>query len=104
MLQCVTQCAPFSEQRRVFVAAAKTAAKPFLRSCVHSCALCTAVAGLNDTVFDVDNDKERAAWLGLEPNGFSFEGTDNDGLDYGLNRSAMLAIPSLLIGSQAPHM
>ena len=30
--------------------------------------------GLNDTVFDVDNDKERAKANGLEPNGFNFEG------------------------------
>ena len=43
-------------------------------------------AGLNDTVLDVDNDKERAASRGLEPNGFSFEGTDTAGVDYALNR------------------
>ncbi|URD82982.1 Starch synthase [Musa troglodytarum] len=42
--------------------------------------------GLYDTVFDVDNDKERARAQGLEPNGFSFEGADPSGVDYALNR------------------
>ena len=42
--------------------------------------------GLYDTVFDVDNDKERAWARGLEPNGFSFDGADNNGVDYALNR------------------
>ncbi|KAG6515227.1 hypothetical protein ZIOFF_025612 [Zingiber officinale] len=42
--------------------------------------------GLYDTVFDVDNDKERAQAQGLEPNGFSFEGTDAGGMDSALNR------------------
>ncbi|KAK8966143.1 Two-component response regulator-like APRR3 [Platanthera guangdongensis] len=42
--------------------------------------------GLYDTVFDVDGDKERAQSLGLEPNGFSFEGTNSSGVDYALNR------------------
>ena len=42
--------------------------------------------GLYDTVFDVDNDKERARARGLEPNGFSFDGADNNGVDYALNR------------------
>ncbi|EFN55259.1 hypothetical protein CHLNCDRAFT_134595 [Chlorella variabilis] len=54
--------------------------------------------GLRDTVFDVDNDKPRAAWE-MEgstdwqadrvdaTNGFSFEGTDPDALDYALNRA-----------------
>uniref|UniRef100_A0A0D3GX46 starch synthase n=1 Tax=Oryza barthii TaxID=65489 RepID=A0A0D3GX46_9ORYZ len=32
--------------------------------------------GLYDTVFDVDHDKDRARVLGLEPNGFSFDGAD----------------------------
>eukprot|EP00475_Leptophrys_vorax_P024038 TRINITY_DN33096_c0_g2_i1.p1 TRINITY_DN33096_c0_g2~~TRINITY_DN33096_c0_g2_i1.p1 ORF type:complete len:194 (-),score=7.06 TRINITY_DN33096_c0_g2_i1:466-978(-) len=43
--------------------------------------------GLNDTVFDVDNDQDRARAAGLEPNGFSFEGADTAGLDYALNRA-----------------
>ncbi|GBG67829.1 hypothetical protein CBR_g950 [Chara braunii] len=43
--------------------------------------------GLVDTVFDVDHDKDRAQHEGLEPNGFSFEGTDAGGLDYALNRA-----------------
>ncbi|XP_074580048.1 starch synthase 3, chloroplastic/amyloplastic-like [Curcuma longa] len=43
--------------------------------------------GLYDTVFDVDNDKERAQAQGLEPNGFSFEGTDAGAVEYALNRS-----------------
>nr|AEL97582.1 starch synthase IIIa [Hordeum vulgare subsp. vulgare]AEL97586.1 starch synthase IIIa [Hordeum vulgare subsp. vulgare] len=43
--------------------------------------------GLHDTVFDVDNDKERARSLGLEPNGFSFDGADSNGVDYALNRA-----------------
>ncbi|XP_042388573.1 starch synthase 3, chloroplastic/amyloplastic-like isoform X1 [Zingiber officinale] len=43
--------------------------------------------GLYDTVFDVDNDKERAQAQGLEPNGFSFDGTDAGAVDYALNRA-----------------
>ncbi|CAL4997198.1 unnamed protein product [Urochloa decumbens] len=43
--------------------------------------------GLYDTVFDVDNDKDRARARGLEPNGFSFDGADNNGVDYALNRA-----------------
>ncbi|GAB2298877.1 Soluble starch synthase 3, chloroplastic/amyloplastic [Dionaea muscipula] len=43
--------------------------------------------GLYDTVFDVDHDKERAQALGLETNGFSFEGADAGGVDYALNRA-----------------
>ncbi|CAD6265973.1 unnamed protein product [Miscanthus lutarioriparius] len=43
--------------------------------------------GLFDTVFDVDNDKERARARGLEPNGFSFDGADSNGVDYALNRA-----------------
>lgn len=42
--------------------------------------------GLNDTVFDVDDDKDRAAAAGMGTNGYSFEGTDPGALDYGLNR------------------
>ncbi|XVF87732.1 hypothetical protein PTKIN_Ptkin18bG0144400 [Pterospermum kingtungense] len=43
--------------------------------------------GLYDTVFDVDNDKERAEAQGLEPNGFNFDGADIGGVDYALNRA-----------------
>ncbi|XP_062226816.1 starch synthase 3, chloroplastic/amyloplastic-like [Phragmites australis] len=43
--------------------------------------------GLYDTVFDVDNDKDRAKAQGLEPNGFSFEGADRNGVDYALDRA-----------------
>ncbi|GBF95473.1 glycosyltransferase [Raphidocelis subcapitata] len=54
--------------------------------------------GLRDTVFDVDNDKARAAWEvagSTDPeadgptavNGFAFEGADAGGLDYALNRA-----------------
>lgn len=43
--------------------------------------------GLNDTVFDVTDDIERAQSRGMEPNGFSFVGADAAGLDYALNRS-----------------
>ena len=43
--------------------------------------------GLNDTVFDMDHDKDRAAWAGYEVNGFSFEGTDEGGCDYALDRA-----------------
>lgn len=43
--------------------------------------------GLYDTVFDVDNDKERAEAQSLEPNGFSFDGADAAGIDYALNRA-----------------
>lgn len=45
--------------------------------------------GLNDTVFDVDDDKERAAAAGMGTNGYSFEGTDPGALDYGLNRYSL---------------
>lgn len=43
--------------------------------------------GLNDTVFDVDTDTERALSRGIETNGFSFEGADEMGMDYALNRA-----------------
>lgn len=46
-------------------------------------------AGLYDTVFDVDHDKDRAQSQGLEPNGFSFDGADAGGVDYALNRLVM---------------
>ena len=32
--------------------------------------------GLNDTVFDVDDDEERASSQGMVTNGYNFEGTD----------------------------
>jgi len=54
--------------------------------------------GLRDTVFDVDTDKERAAWEvygstdymadGVDgTNGFAFEGTDTGAEDWALNRA-----------------
>ncbi|KAA8520072.1 hypothetical protein F0562_014328 [Nyssa sinensis] len=43
--------------------------------------------GLYDTVFDVDNDKERAEAQGLETNGFNFDGADATSVDYALNRA-----------------
>jgi len=43
--------------------------------------------GLNDTVFDIDHDQDRAAWAGYEPNGFTFEGTDEEACDYAVNRA-----------------
>ncbi|PNW82516.1 hypothetical protein CHLRE_06g282000v5 [Chlamydomonas reinhardtii] len=54
--------------------------------------------GLRDTVFDVDFDKERAAWElygssdwqrdGIDAtNGFAFTGTDGGALDYAMNRA-----------------
>ena len=43
--------------------------------------------GLADTVFDVDDDEERAKINGLETNGYSFDGADPEGLDYALNRA-----------------
>lgn len=54
--------------------------------------------GLNDTVFDVDDDGERAHSCGMEPNGFSFVGADAAGLDYALNRyrlARLILRPSL---------
>jgi starch synthase len=56
-----------------------------------------ATGGLRDTIFDVDNEKDRAAWevdgstdwkvTGDATNGFSFEGTDIGGLEYALDRA-----------------
>ncbi|TKY72162.1 Soluble starch synthase 3 [Spatholobus suberectus] len=43
--------------------------------------------GLYDTVFDVDNDRDRAQAQGLETNGFSFDGADVGDVDYALNRA-----------------
>ncbi len=51
--------------------------------------------GLADTVFDIDNDQERAEAAGTVTNGFSFDGTDTAALDYALNRSASLPLRSL---------
>jgi glycogen synthase len=45
--------------------------------------------GLADTVFDVDDDGERAADAGHIPNGFAFDGTDSNALDYALNRRVL---------------
>ncbi|XP_024018639.1 starch synthase 3, chloroplastic/amyloplastic [Morus notabilis] len=52
-----------------------------------SIAVVRKTGGLYDTVFDVDHDKERAQAQGLEPNGFNFDGADNAGVDYALNRA-----------------
>jgi len=46
--------------------------------------------GLADTVFDVDDDTEKAKAAGMETNGFSFDGADTGGLDYALNRGLSL--------------
>jgi starch synthase len=43
--------------------------------------------GLRDTVFDVDDDRERAAEAGCEVNGFSFDGKDEPDMDYSLDRA-----------------
>ncbi|KAI3718708.1 hypothetical protein L6452_19590 [Arctium lappa] len=43
--------------------------------------------GLYDTVFDVDDEKDRAQSQGLKPNGFSFEVADAAGVDYAVNRA-----------------
>jgi len=43
--------------------------------------------GLADTVFDIDDDVDRAAAQGMTVNGFSFEGADSEGIDYALNRA-----------------
>ena len=42
--------------------------------------------GLADTVFDVEHDHAKAAWEGMTPNGFSFDGTDEGSIDYALDR------------------
>ena len=56
-----------------------------------------ATGGLRDTVFDLDTEKSRAAWevdgstdykaTGDQTNGFSFEGTDPEALNYALDRA-----------------
>ncbi len=46
--------------------------------------------GLNDTVFDVLEDVDRAKTLGMEPNGFSFKGSDTASLDSALDRAISL--------------
>ena len=56
--------------------------------------------GLNDTVFDVDDDSERAAAAGYVPNGFSFEGMDAAGIDYALNRFHRISY----VGTAAAHV
>lgn len=43
--------------------------------------------GLADTVFDVDDDVQKAVAAGIPTNGFSFDGADADGMDYALNRA-----------------
>lgn len=43
--------------------------------------------GLADTVFDVDDDEDKAQSLGMTTNGYIFEGTDAGALDYALNRA-----------------
>lgn len=43
--------------------------------------------GLHDTVFDFDADKRRAEAEMLECNGFSFDGTDDLAVDYGVHRA-----------------
>eukprot|EP00249_Psilotum_nudum_P022055 c28356_g1_i1 orf=2-3733(+) len=43
--------------------------------------------GLNDTVFDVYYDKDRAQAQGIVPNGFCFDGTDAAAVDYAVNRA-----------------
>lgn len=61
--------------------------------------------GLYDTVFDVDNDKARAQAQGLEPNGFSFEGTDAGCVDYALNRHVtLLQLPDFPLIILKPEM
>lgn len=51
--------------------------------------------GLNDTVFDVDDDMARASQQGMVCNGYNFEGTDPAGIDYALNRCGRTFIPAL---------
>lgn len=59
--------------------------------------------GLADTVFDVDDDGERAADAGHIPNGFSFDGTDSNALDYALNRRAFRAYRRRPTLGRCPH-
>ena len=66
--------------------------------------------GLNDTVFDVDDDVARASQQGMVTNGYNFEGTDPAGIDYALNRCGFYPRSCFLhfavIGSplqQSPH-
>ena len=46
--------------------------------------------GLADTVMDYNDDVEKAESLGMEVNGFSFDGSDAGGIDYALNRAFSL--------------
>lgn len=68
--------------------------QPTAESCPPSTAVTSPLpfppcrtGGLNDTVFDLDHDPERAAREGLQPNGYSFEGTDAGAVDYAMNRA-----------------
>ena len=79
---------PYSSENRrcVTVSLHYAALLCICRSVGHEMETILCIAGLYDTVFDVDNDKDRARSLGLEPNGFSFDGADSNGVDYALNR------------------
>ena len=46
--------------------------------------------GLRDTVFDVDDDRDRAAEEGLTPNGFSFDGSQHYDIEYALDRAMQM--------------
>lgn len=68
-------------------------AAPHLNTCTHTPLpppghrhLTTTNTHRPAAVFDVDDDQARAAALGMEVNGFSFEGMDAPGMDYALNR------------------
>lgn len=43
----------------------------------------------------MDHDAERAEAVGMEVNGFNFEGMDAPGMDYALNRQAAVCATSL---------
>ena len=45
--------------------------------------------GLKDTVFDVDEDTQRAIDAGLNVNGFSFDGSNDHDINYALDRALM---------------
>ena len=46
--------------------------------------------GLIDTVFDVDDDRERAYREGIDCNGFSFSGDQDYDIEYALDRAMMM--------------